>query len=107
MERKDTAGQSKIAVVGIGNVGAGFAFALSLKRLVGELVLVDANSAKAEGEAMDIMHGLPDVCLSLPCVVGAGGVELVLESMLSEEQHQALANSAMVLRENARALGVI
>lgn len=107
MTRKDNAGQAKVAVVGIGNVGAAFAFALSLKWFAGELVLVDANPAKAEGEAMDIMHGLPDVCLSLPCVVGSGGVELVLESMLSEEEHQALANSASVLRKNARALGII
>lgn len=107
MEAKDKAGPAKIAIVGIGNVGAGFAFALSLKRLVGELVPVDANPAKAEGEAMDVMHGLPDVCLSLPCVVGAGGVELVLESMLSDDEHQALAKSAQVLRENAQAMGVI
>lgn len=45
MNRRNNAGQAKVAVVGIGNVGAAFAFALSLKRLVGELVLVDANSA--------------------------------------------------------------
>lgn len=45
MNRKDNAGQAKVAVVGIGNVGAAFAFALSLKRLAGELLFVIANSA--------------------------------------------------------------
>jgi len=72
MTRKDNSGQAKGAVAGIGTVGSAFAFALSLKRLVGELVLVDANAGKAESEAMDIMHGLPDVCLSLNCVKKPG-----------------------------------
>jgi len=67
------AGQAKVAIVGLGNVGAGFAFALSLKRLVGELVLVDVNAAKAEGEAMDLIHGLP---LIGPMAIRAGGYEL-------------------------------
>lgn len=51
--------KQKCAVIGCGAVGATIAFALSQKSLFSELVLIDANHAKAEGEAMDISHGLP------------------------------------------------
>lgn len=50
---------SRVAVVGVGNVGATYAFALLLSRLCSEIVLIDANRAKAEGEAMDLNHAVP------------------------------------------------
>lgn len=50
---------TRIAIVGLGNVGASFAFALLLRGLVSEMVLIDANKAKAEGEAMDLNHAMP------------------------------------------------
>jgi len=43
-------------VVGTGAVGASVAYALSITGLATELVLVDINQAKAEGEAMDLAH---------------------------------------------------
>jgi len=49
----------RIAVVGAGNVGATFAYALLMSRLATEIVLIDANFAKAEGEAMDLNHSVP------------------------------------------------
>ena len=49
----------KAAVVGLGNVGASIAFALMAKSLYSSLVLIDANKDKAEGEALDLAHGLP------------------------------------------------
>lgn len=52
---------SKIAIVGTGLVGATAAYALLIKGLATDLVLVDANRDKAEGEAMDLGHGLPFV----------------------------------------------
>jgi L-lactate dehydrogenase len=51
----------KVAVVGVGNVGATFAYALLLNGLASEIVLIDANHAKAEGEAMDLNHTVPFV----------------------------------------------
>lgn len=51
--------KQKCAVIGCGAVGATIAFALTQKSLFSELVLIDANHAKAEGEAMDLSHGLP------------------------------------------------
>jgi L-lactate dehydrogenase len=50
---------SKVAVVGSGAVGASIAFAMSIKQLCSELVLIDINQEKATGEIMDINHGLP------------------------------------------------
>ncbi|XCP85305.1 L-lactate dehydrogenase [Roseburia hominis] len=49
----------KAAVIGCGFVGASSAFSLMQKGLFSELVLIDANQAKAEGEAMDLSHGRP------------------------------------------------
>jgi L-lactate dehydrogenase len=50
---------TRIAVVGCGNVGSTFAYALLLNRLSSEIVLMDANRGKAEGEAMDLNHAMP------------------------------------------------
>lgn len=49
----------KAAVIGCGNVGASIAFSLMQQSLFREIVLLDASHAKAEGEAMDLGHGLP------------------------------------------------
>jgi L-lactate dehydrogenase len=50
---------TKVAVVGAGNVGTSFAFALLLSGLASEIVLVDANENKVRGEAMDLNHAVP------------------------------------------------
>ena len=49
----------KAAVIGCGFVGSACAFSLIQRGLFSELVLIDANRDKAEGEAMDLSHGLP------------------------------------------------
>ena len=49
----------KAAIVGCGFVGSASAFALMESGLFSELVLIDANRDRAEGEALDISHGLP------------------------------------------------
>lgn len=64
--------RTKLALIGTGMVGAAFAYALTLKRLVNELVLVDLDQARAEGEAMDLRHGLP---LIGPMEITAGSYE--------------------------------
>ena len=49
----------KAAIIGCGFVGSATAFTLMQSRLFSELVLLDANEAKAAGEAKDIAHGIP------------------------------------------------
>lgn len=59
----------KVGVVGCGFVGSATAFALMQSRLYSEMVLVDVNNSKAEGEAIDISDGLP---YSAPMSIYAG-----------------------------------
>lgn len=49
----------KAAIIGCGFVGSTTAFALMQTGVFSDLVLIDANPARAEGEAMDLSHGLP------------------------------------------------
>ena len=49
----------KVAIAGVGNVGATFAYALLFSGMAAEIVLIDANRSKAEGEAMDLNHAVP------------------------------------------------
>jgi len=48
----------KIAIIGAGNVGSTFAFSLMISGLAREIVLVDKNEILANGECMDLNHGL-------------------------------------------------
>lgn len=50
---------ARVAIVGTGNVGATFAYALLLSGLAAEIVLIDLNRARAEGEVMDLNHAVP------------------------------------------------
>jgi L-lactate dehydrogenase len=59
MSAPSTNSPVRVAIVGVGNVGATFAYALLLSGLAAEIVLIDANRARAEGEAMDLNHALP------------------------------------------------
>lgn len=56
---KDQSGPVRVAVVGTGAVGSTFAYALLLSGLASEIVLIDVNRSKAEGEAMDLNHAVP------------------------------------------------
>lgn len=48
----------KVVLVGTGAVGTAYAYSLVNQGFITELVLVDMNEAKAEGEAMDLVHGI-------------------------------------------------
>ena len=48
---------SKITIIGAGSVGATIAYTLSQKSIASEIVLIDINKQKAEGEVMDIDQG--------------------------------------------------
>jgi L-lactate dehydrogenase len=50
--------KSKVVIVGTGFVGMSYAYALVNQGTIEELVLIDVNKEKAEGEAMDLNHGL-------------------------------------------------
>jgi L-lactate dehydrogenase len=50
-----------VGLIGAGMVGASFAYSLMQRGVANELILIDANGARAEGEAMDLNHGMPFV----------------------------------------------
>ena len=62
----------KAAIVGCGFVGSASAFAIMQSGLFSELVMIDADKNRAEGEALDISHGLP---FSKPMQIYAGTYE--------------------------------
>ena len=70
---------SKVAIIGCGFVGSASAFALMQSGLFNEMVLLDANHDKAEGEARDIAHGLPFV---RPMKLYAGGYDDIADAAI-------------------------
>lgn len=50
---------NRVALIGTGFVGSSYAFALLNQGITEELILIDLNKEKAEGDAMDLNHGLP------------------------------------------------
>lgn len=54
----DCKGSNKVGLIGTGMVGASFAYSLMQQGIANELVLIDADTARAEGEMMDLNHGL-------------------------------------------------
>jgi L-lactate dehydrogenase len=67
----------KISIIGAGFVGSATAFALLSAGLASEIVIVDINREKAEGEAMDLSHGAAFV---RPVDVIAGDYETTRDS---------------------------
>ena len=103
---------NRVAIVGCGNVGTASAYALLHSPLVRELVLLDHNEKKAEGEAMDLQHAVP---LGRPVQVRAGNYRDAAYSSLviltagapnkpGESRLDLLHRNAEVIRECVREL---
>lgn len=60
---------TKIVLIGSGAVGSTFAYTVLLKGLANELVIIDKNKDKAEGDCLDLNHGL---LLAQPMKIYAG-----------------------------------
>lgn len=98
---------AKIAIVGAGAVGSTVAYATMIRGLATELVLIDAKREKAEGEAMDLNHGLSFVP---PAQIWAGdysdchGAEIVVlsagvASLPGETRLDLLERNSAIFRE--------
>ena len=64
--------KSKVGLIGTGMVGTSFAYSLMQHGVANELVLIDMDAARAEGEMMGLNHGLPFV---RPMTIIAGGYD--------------------------------
>ncbi len=69
----------KAVVIGCGFVGSSSAFALMQSGMFSELVLIDSSREKAEGEAMDISHGLP---FAKPMQIHAGSYDDISDAAI-------------------------
>lgn len=69
----------KVAMVGCGFVGSASAFTLMMSGLFSEMVLIDADKERAEGEAMDISHGLP---FARPMKIYAGDYDDIVDAAI-------------------------
>ena len=63
----------KVVVIGDGAVGSSIGFSLLLGHAVNEIVVVDVNREKAEGDVLDMADGMS--FLSVPKTIKAGGYE--------------------------------
>ena len=63
---------SKITIIGAGSVGSTIAYTLSSQDIASEIVLIDINKKKAEGEVLDIIQG---TCFRDPISIIAGDYE--------------------------------
>jgi len=60
---------SKITIIGTGFVGSTIAYTLAVQGIASEIVMIDLNTEKALGEALDIRQGTP---FCSPCSIYAG-----------------------------------
>jgi L-lactate dehydrogenase len=63
---------SKVVIVGAGLVGSTFAYSLMINGSASEIVLIDVNRDRLEGEVMDLNHG---ICFVRPVTVRAGSYD--------------------------------
>lgn len=78
-----------------------YAIATVVTKLM-EAILSDSKTVFPLSVPLNGKYGLRDVSLSVPCVLGARGVERVLEMELSPEEESALHRSAEILRSACR-----
>ncbi|WP_430297884.1 L-lactate dehydrogenase [Sinomonas sp. B1-1] len=87
-----------------GKGATNYAIGLSAARIV-EAVLGREDAVLPVSTVLSGQHGIDGVALSLPSVVGAGGVRRVLEVPMDDGELARLARSAEALRASARSLG--
>lgn len=89
-----TAGAQLIKLKG----GSGFGVGLSIREVV-HAIMLDSRRVLPVSSLQTGAYGLRDVCLSIPTVVGCGGVRKQIELPLTQKERLGLMQSARVLRE--------
>jgi L-lactate dehydrogenase len=80
-----------------------FGIGMSLTRIVGT-ILQDQNSVLTVSTYLEGDYGLHNVCLSIPCVIGQGGVKRIVQTELYPEEQSALEHSAQILKNGIASL---
>jgi L-lactate dehydrogenase len=98
--RVRNAAGSIIAAKGATNWAVG----LSVSRVMSAIIR-DENAVLTVSRLLNNYHGIDDVCLSVPSIVGRNGLGALLPVDYSDEEIRALRTSAGVLKEAAQSLG--
>src|SRR5262245_16628120 len=88
-----------------GKGATNFAVGLATAGIV-EAVLHDERSVRPVSSLLSGQYGIDDVCLSLPSIVDALGVDAVLTPPLTDAEVTALRHSAETVRGVERSLGI-
>lgn len=80
-----------------------FGIGMALTRIVGT-ILQDQNSVLTVSTYLEGDYGLHNVCLSIPCVIGQGGVKRIVQTELYPEEQSALERSAQILKNGIASL---
>lgn len=107
MKSRYIVGNRKIAIIGSGYVGASVAYALALRNIAREIVMIDTNKEKTAGEACDIRHGIPSMgtadlyageyadCVDCDMIIITAG----RSRMPSESRLDMTSENVMILRD--------
>lgn len=82
-----------------------WAIGLAATRII-EAIRRDENAVLTVSRVLTGYHGISDVCLSVPCIVNAGGVEPPLSVPMSREEITGLQASAEVVKKAAQSAGL-
>ena len=94
----------KVGILGAGFVGSTTAYTLVLKSLASEIVLIDLNEAKAEAEALDVLHA---AALNSPCKVHQGSFTDLQNSdvvIISVDAQKPLSSDAFDVLDSNKAI---
>ncbi len=75
-----------------------YAVGLALVQIT-DAILRDEHRVLPVSTVLEDFHGIQDLALSLPSVVGRNGVERTLDIPLAPEELQALQDSAQVIKK--------
>jgi malate dehydrogenase len=68
-------------------------------------VIRDEKKLLPASVLLEGQYGLEDICIGVPVVLGAGGVERIIELELSKEEQSALHESAGTYRDILKSMG--
>jgi len=78
-----------------------YAIAESVKRIV-KAIVRDERTILPISAFLNGQYGIYDVCMGVPCIVGANGIEQILEIPLNSEEKKQLLRSATILKETIK-----
>jgi L-lactate dehydrogenase len=99
---------TKVAIVGVGLVGSTYAYSLLLSGIAAEIVLIDVNRERAEGEAMDLNHAVPFAHPTKICAGDYSDVEGAAITVIAAGANQKPGETRLdLVKRNAAIFGQI